>query len=196
MIRRLRMFVALLSLLLCAAAVVLWVRSDRSWDEPGLRTGRGARWLLSGRGRFALLAMDIPPAEGGWLFSEREPVPFDSPGHDLAELAVAFPPDAEWEFAGFSAARSHRPTLDSMQVGRIRFDAGAHNESCAADFRWLIVPYWAVAVVTAAPPALWAASRLRRAHARRGGRCPTCGYDLRATPERCPECGTADDRVT
>lgn len=53
----------------------------------------------------------------------------------------------------------------------------------------LRVPFWLIAALSAVLP-LWTARRIALRRRWRVGLCAACGYDLRATPRRCPECGT------
>jgi hypothetical protein len=59
------------------------------------------------------------------------------------------------------------------------------------------VPLWLVVFCTAFGPSCWLALKVeRRGQSHRlKGLCSNCGYDLRATPERCPECGTIPSKI-
>ena len=63
------------------------------------------------------------------------------------------------------------------------FDVPLDNYS----LRGVTIPRWMLALPLAILPAWWTLRRCCRKVA--VGLCPSCGYDLRATPERCPECG-------
>lgn len=51
------------------------------------------------------------------------------------------------------------------------------------------VPYWLPILLTGLPPGIAGWRSYRRMQIKPGC-CRNCGYDLRASPQRCPECGT------
>ena len=85
------------------------------------------------------------------------------------------------------------------------FEAYVNGERAGERMEWFLFgslhpipasPYELVQYLSLVMPLLWVVSRAvqpvwRKAHERRRASClcPSCGYDLRATPDRCPECG-------
>jgi hypothetical protein len=66
-------------------------------------------------------------------------------------------------------------------------DFGYVRDSSHGARTWNVeIPMWLFVLISAAA-AVWAFARIPR---KVPGHCAKCGYDLRATPERCPECGT------
>jgi hypothetical protein len=52
-----------------------------------------------------------------------------------------------------------------------------------------VIPWWVLSPPLALLPALWLRRRFIARRRRAKGLCLKCGFDLRATPVRCPECG-------
>jgi hypothetical protein len=191
----------LLSLLLSAVAIVLWVRSYRvgeTWHfSPGPAPpadaaplpGKPDVWvyqyhLACGGGQIQLVRRNMATSDVKQLGYRRA----DLPDEALTHLVPGGNSGGSgWSIAQFEYFHSDRRALF---VGTM--------SAWVWGFLIVGVPLWLPAVLFAVPPMAWLV-RLRSARRRRRtGLCPGCGYDLRASREfgRCPECGRATTALT
>jgi hypothetical protein len=97
---------------------------------------------------------------------------------------VVYVPDpSEWE-------EIHRDAPLKWNWAQFQYLTWRQNPQADIGFV-IVVPYWALCLLLgiAAIAGPWG-RHYRRRFRRRIGTCQMCGYDLRESPLRCPECGT------
>jgi len=181
--------VVLLSLLLCVASVALLVRSYfvSDWISFAHISPVGQEllvtdWILgSGKGNVALdyifNRLPLKPDESAAMYPGGVAWVTDAP---------ADPADPRIGRFGFGYESWNAPDHQPRPTPAV--DLG-YEPPGAYRSRHVSFPLWLPATLFALPPALWLRRRLKRRRGARAGHCPRCGYDLRATPEKCPECG-------
>jgi hypothetical protein len=94
------------------------------------------------------------------------------------------------DLARLAAAATTKPT-PQLEVALMQARERLAGKEDAGGWMWtLSVPAWLIVALTLPLPAYWCRAFLVRRRRQRAGRCVQCGYDLHATPDRCPECGT------
>jgi hypothetical protein len=104
------------------------------------------------------------------------------------------PSNLRWDGAEYAASGSRRQFRGFIVIpnGHLRISGGFATVVPLPSYTAVRVPTWLVMPLTLVVPVVSLVRYRGHGFVRRNtnGCCPSCGYDLRATPDRCPECGT------
>jgi hypothetical protein len=187
MIRRLLLWIAVgLSYVLASGATLMRIRSYTMYDEVARLTDNSGANVCD----FGVISVD-----GRVSIGLSRSTFLGTP----SELARVFrsPPVTHWELRSSSGSAGHRPEVWKMFDFHLQsrtdmippidiYPAQRATETS------IVLPYWAIICASLVLPTFvvfrWMRDRRRSINVKRG-LCRRCGYDMRMTPDRCPECG-------
>ena len=189
-----------LSLVLCVVTVAAWVRSywlsemwTRGHQELGADSHRKWLWQFASAGGSVSYFGYSEDVHGLGKFNPQV----------LADLRAILSVPANRDTRGYQSRPRTQGRATFGLTTTLGFGFKFHRDAPAppsTGSSWscsMTVPYWAVTGACAVPLAVCLRCIRRRHKGDRADqdpaslRCPACGYDCRATPDRCPECGTA-----
>jgi hypothetical protein len=168
------------SLLHFLATTFLWVRGHWRADQLVKWTVQPGMW-----GRHT------------GLFSTIDQLSIIREGVDGDDWSWGYPTQSQkWWRAKYNQSFVFRHGGIDSQFDHFGFAWGgdSHVHGSPHEFEWFVsIPDWFLAIVFAAMPIYWLGTRVavrRRRYRIAHNLCVNCGYDVRASPQRCPECGT------
>lgn len=197
--RRLAVATFVVSVATFAASIIFWVRGSSRLDELSFNRFDGPSafhgvWQVkrhhftidSTRGRIGLLFTRVIDTgrERDSDFLARLDKPIEWRQWRPSNLLDNPPNEQLFNKLGFFIGVERNDTSDFKKDP----SWAIFGSSIGRDDFWIVFPNWALAVLSLLFG--WISFPNMRGPFRRG-RCANCGYDLRATRDRCPECGTA-----
>jgi hypothetical protein len=168
---------AALSLLILVLLCGIWIRSHFALDEISfIWDGQNP-----GNGRSLLFQTDRGGFQISWGKHTASPRPFDG----------SYWPQISGEHFSLNGQPFSSVTSDArwLSIQHLPINLAA-NSPMNEDITSVFGPIWFLVLLAAILPAVWLVLAVRRRSRGTPGFCRKCGYDLRASPERCPECGT------
>jgi len=202
--------VAVAAMLIFIFAVAMWVRSYRESEQwifaSTPSTGavnwvgplRSTRWIGSSEGVLIFGQRDVPETGTMMRFSSMQlgsqKTVTRNPGLPLQNLGASGAKALKAPGVDFQSLPPQMVTLKPGVLG-----GTGRSPAFFTGFRSLQISWWLVAAVSAVAPLIWGWQagkwwrRMRLVRLEAGKICTRCGYDMRATPGRCPECGSESE---